>query len=143
MELIAVVMGATTSADRFAAAKSMLDYGFANFALYTPEIPEDTTVPVTLGKLSTVSAVPSESVQLLVEKSQVNSITTEIELVPSVTAPVSKGERLGTLTIQSEGQTLRQIPLVAESNVDRLTWGDITVLILRQIAMAQPSSKIP
>ena len=137
MELIAVVMGSSTSADRFAAAKSMLDYGFANFALYTPEIPEDAAVPVTLGKSSTVSAVPSESVQLLVEKSQINSITTEIELDPSVTAPVSKGERLGTLTIQSEGQTLRQIPLVAESNVNRLTWGDITVLMLRQIAMAK------
>ena len=33
LELIAVVMGAATSQDRFAACKSMLDYGFANFSL--------------------------------------------------------------------------------------------------------------
>ena len=137
MELIAVVMGSSTSADRFAAAKSMLDYGFANFALYTPEIREDAAVPVTLGKFSTVSAVPSESVQLLVEKNQINSIRTEVELEPTVTAPVSAGQRLGTLTIQSQEQVLREIPLVASAPVERLTWGDLTVKILRQVAMAK------
>ena len=137
MELIAVVMGSATSAERFGAAKSMLDYGFANFALYTPEIPEDTALPVTLGKLSTIFAVPSEPVQLLVEKNQVSSITTEVELLPSVAAPVSAGQALGTLTVKSQGQVLRQIPLVAEASVERLSWGDITVRILRQIAMAK------
>ena len=137
MELIAVVMGSATSAERFGAAKSMLDYGFANFALYRPEIPEDTALPVTLGKLSTISAVPSEPVQLLVEKNQVSSITTEVELLPSVAAPVSAGQALGTLTVKSQGQILRQIPLVAEASVERLSWGDITVRILRQVAMAK------
>ena len=137
MELIAVVMGSKTSAERFAAAKSMLDYGFANFALYQPEIPEDTTVPVTLGTSSTVSAVPAESAQLLVDKNQANAITTEILLEPAVTAPVRTGQPLGTLVIKSEGQILRQILLVAENAVDRLTWGDLTIKILRQIAMAK------
>ena len=137
LELIAVVMGSNTSAERFAAAKSMLDYGFANFALYEPEIPEDAVVPVTLGKFSTVSAVPSESVQLLVEKNQISSITAEVELEPMVTAPVSMGQRLGTLTIKSQEQVLREIPLVAAEPVERLNWGDLTVKILRQIAMAK------
>ena len=137
LELIAVVMGSNTSAERFAAAKSMLDYGFANFALYKPEIPEDAVVPVTLGKFSTVSAVPSESVQLLVEKNQISSITAEVELEPMVTAPVSMGQRLGTLTIKSQEQVLKEIPLVASEPVERLNWGDLTLKILRQIAMAK------
>ena len=137
LELIAVVMGSATSAERFAAAKSMLDYGFANFALYTPEIPETAAVPVALGKSSGISAVPAESPELLVEKGQVSSIIAEVELEPSVTAPVSAGQRLGTLTIKSQEQILQQIPLVAEEAVERLTWGDITIKILRQIAMAK------
>ena len=139
MELIAVVMGSKTSAERFAAAKSMLDYGFANYALYTPEIPENTAVPVTLGKSAAVSAIPSESIELLVEKSQISAITTEVELLPQITAPVSAGQTLGTLTIKSGDAVLKQIPLVAESDVNRLTWGDLTVKILRQIAMAKDS----
>ena len=48
MELIAVVMGSETSQTRFAACKSMLDYGFANFAVYTPAVQENMSVPVTL-----------------------------------------------------------------------------------------------
>ena len=86
---------------------------------------------------SVISAVPAESPQLLVEKNQVSSITTEVELEPSVSAPVSAGQRLGTLTIQYQGQVLREIPLIAEEAVARLTWGDLTVKILQQMAMAK------
>ena len=134
MELIAVVMGSTTSQERF--SKSMLDYGFANYALYTPVLQEGASVPVKLGKAGTVSAVPSGQTALLIDKAQRSSITTEIQLDPTVTAPVSRGERLGTLVIKSGEQTLTQVPLVADSSIERLSWGDLTVKVLRQMAMA-------
>ena len=140
LELIAVVMGSATSADRFAACKGMLDYGFANFALYEPVVQEGASVPVTLGKSGTVGAIPKEEAQLLVEKGQVNSIVTEVELIDTVTAPIAAGDPLGKLTIKCQDEILKEIPLVAESDVERLTWGDITVQMLRQIAMAKPSS---
>ena len=140
LELIAVVMGSATSADRFAACKGMLDYGFANFALYEPVVQEGASVPVTLGKSGAVGAIPKEEAQLLVEKGQVNSIVTEVELIDTVTAPIAAGDPLGKLTIKCQDEILKEIPLVAESDVERLTWGDITVQMLRQIAMAKPSS---
>ena len=136
MELIAVVMGAKTSKDRFAACKSMLDYGFANFAIYTPVLQEGASVPVTLGEADSVAAVPAGEINLLVDKSQRNSIGTELALDETVTAPVSRGQRLGTLTIKAGEQILSQIPLVAESAVSRLTWGQLTLRLLRRIAMA-------
>ena len=137
MELIATVMGSKTSADRFAAAKGMLDYGFSNFALYEPAVQEGAAVPVTLGVSPFVTAVPAEDAQLLIEKGQTDSIVTEVELEPQVTAPVVAGQHLGTLTIKSRDQILKEIPLAAESDVNRLTWGDLTVKILRQLAMAK------
>ena len=137
LELIGTVMGSSTSAEQFAAAKSMLDYGFANFALYTPEYPDGSTVPVALGRSATVTAVPSESAELLVEKSQVNSIVTEVTLSESVSAPVAAGDPLGTMTVKSQDEILKEIPLVAAEAVERLTWGNLTVKILRQIAMAK------
>lgn len=137
MELIATVMGSDTSAERFASAKGMLDYGFANFALYSPVVQEGAAVAVTLGDAPSVAAVPAEDGQLLVEKSQINSIVTEVELEPQITAPVAAGQALGNLTIKAGDQILKEIPLVAESNVNRLTWGDLTVKVLRQIAMAK------
>ena len=137
MELIATVMGSKTSAERFAAAKGMLDYGFTNFALYTPVVQEGAAVAVTLGDASSVNVVPAEDVPLLVEKGQINAIVTEVELLPQITAPVDAGQPLGTLTIKSGDGVLKEIPLVAGSDVNRLTWGNLTVKILRQIAMAK------
>ncbi|MBQ7800910.1 MAG: D-alanyl-D-alanine carboxypeptidase [Oscillospiraceae bacterium] len=137
LALIAVVMGAETSADRFAACKSMLDYGFANFALYTPALQEGASVPVKLGAAPAVSAVPGGETALLIDKAQRGAITTEITLEESVTAPVSRGARLGTLVIKAGEQTLTQVPLVAEEGIDRLTWGQITGKLLRRAAMAK------
>lgn len=137
MELIAVVMGCATSAERFAACKSMLDYGFANYALISPELPEQSVVPVKLGTESSVAAVPGEDATLLIDKSQRGQVTTEITLDESVTAPVSQGQRLGTMTIKAGEQTLAQIPLVAKAPVPRLTWREILLKVLKQTAMAK------
>ncbi len=136
MELIAVVMGAESSKDRFAACKSMLDYGFANFALVTPEA-QNGTVAVKLGLLSRVEAVPAEQLQLLVDKAQRGDVSVQVQLEESVAAPVSQGQKLGTLTVRSGEQILAQIPMVASQAVPRLTWGQIFVRLLRQIAMGK------
>ena len=140
MELIAVVMGSQTSQERFAACKSMLDYGFANYTVYTPALQEDAAVSVELGKTGTVKAVPAEATSLLVEKGQLSSVTSDITLEENVTAPVSKGQRLGMLTVKAGEQVLSQIPLVAETGVERKTWGDLFVDLLRQVAMAKPKT---
>ena len=133
--LIAVVMGCETSAQRFTACKTLLDQGFATYALVTPEAPE-AQVGVKLGLQPTVRAVPAEDTQLLVEKSQKALIETHVALELAVDAPVSKGQRLGTLTVTAGGQTLAEIPLVAEEAVPRLTFGQIFLKLLRRAAMA-------
>ena len=136
LELIAVVMGSATSQERFAACKSMLDYGFANYALVTPDSAAG-TVPVKLGKVQEIGVIPGETPQFLIEKSQRGSVTTELILEPTVTAPVSAGQKLGTLTVRVGEQVLAQIPMVAQNAVDRLTLGDLIVLVLKQTAMAK------
>ena len=137
MELVAVVMGAKTSAARNAACKELLDYGFANFAVIAPELTEIPDVNVKLGKQGSVSAALGESPGLLIDKAQKSAVTTEVALEESVTAPVAQGQRIGTLSIKSGEQTLRQIPLVASEPVERLTMGDIFVNVLRRAAMAK------
>ena len=139
MELIAVVMGCETSAQRFAACKSMLDFGFANFALVSPAPESSYTVPVVLGKADSVSAVPAEEATLLIDKSQRSSVSTHVTLDETVNAPVSQGQRLGTMEIRAGEQVLRQIPMVAEVTVERLTFWEIFGKILRRVAMVKDS----
>ena len=135
MELIAVVMGCENSQKRFAACKSLLDYGFANYALVAPDMEEALSVPVKLGTKDLVRAVPVSQEKLLVEKGQKNLIRIQTELEEQVTAPVSKGQRLGTMTVLAGEQVLTEIPLVAEETAEKLTWGQMFLRLLRKAAM--------
>ena len=137
LALIAVVMGCETSQERFSACKSMLDYGFANYALVAPEAPQGAQVPVTLGAAEMVEAVPGEATALLIDKSQRDQVSVSVELEPAVAAPVSKGQRLGTMTVKAGEQVLAQIPMVAAEGVPRLTFGELFLEVLRRIAMAE------
>jgi len=135
MELVAVVMGCESSKDRFAACKSLLDYGFATYALITPQT-EKTEIPVKLGVKDTVVAVPSGEDAVLIDKAQKSGVTQQAEMLPEVAAPVSKGQRLGTLYIRSGEQVLKEIPLVAEDGVEKLTFFQMWAQVLRKLVMA-------
>ena len=136
MELVAVVMGAESSTVRFAACKQMLDYGFANYALYTPELSGEARVAVRLGREDAVNAVLRGDNAILVEKGERSGIQTEVSLEEQVSAPVSEGQRLGTMTLRTGDRVLAELPLVAERKVERVNWGDLFIRILKRVAMA-------
>ena len=135
--LIAVILGSKTSQERFAGCKAMLDYGFANFALVKPELPAENSIPVKLGTQKHVTAVPGEDVKLLIDKGQKDQVNIQVALEETLTAPISKGQKVGTLTVRVGDQVLRQVPMVAQDAVPRLTWWDLFVQILQKLAMAK------
>ena len=135
MELIAVVMGSETSQKRFDACRGMLDYGFANFAHYTPELPAGTAVPVKLGTAETVTAVLENTGPLLVKKADLAQITARTELYPEIDAPVAAGDRLGEMTLARGGEVLAVVPLIAGEAVEKLSWPDIFAMLLGRVAM--------
>ena len=137
MELIAVVMGAESSPKRNESCKQLLDYGFANYALVTPSLEEVPSVPVKLGKADGVALQLGEEGQLLVEKAKKSGITTELTVEESVAAPVTKGQRLGSMTVKAGETVLKEVPLVAGEEVPRLTFGDLFVRVLKRAAMAK------
>lgn len=137
MELIAVTMGSKSSQERNAACKSMLDYGFANFALISPEVSDMPSIPVKLGKEAMVAPSLGDNTALLIDKSQKASVTTEIQVEESLTAPVAQGQRLGTLRVMSGEQVLSEVPLVAAQGVERLRYGELFGKVLRKAAMAK------
>ena len=137
MELIAVVMGSETSQHRFAACKSLLDFGFAGFAVVLPRLEETAAVPVKLGTAPAVTAFLSEPAPMLVEKGQKKLITTRLQLEAEVTAPVSRGQRLGTLEVVAGEQILAQLPLVAEEAVEKVTWWQMYRSLLKKLAFGE------
>lgn len=136
MELIAVVLGADSSKNRFGACKSLLDYGFANFALADAELPEDHFVEVELGKQAKVPVKLQRQGGLLVDKAQKGSLQKEIFLEEKIPAPVEAGQQLGTLTLKAGDQVLREIPLLAAERVEKLTRWDLFRWVLGKVSMA-------
>ena len=140
MELIAVTMGCKSSQERNAACKSMLDYGFANFALIQPSLEDTPPVPVKLGKADSVSARLGGSTSLLIDKGQKGSVVTELQMEEILTAPVSQGQRVGTLRLKAGDQVLSEVPLVADTAVERLRFGELFCKVLGKTAMAKGSA---
>ena len=123
-ELIAVVLGGSTSDKRFADAKALLNYGFAAYTLL-PVVPESPlpAVPVTLGARRQVQAVLPQGSVLLLEKNRANALTQSLTLSESVEAPVEQGDTLGSLDLfTADGTLLSSLPLLAGESVARLTW---------------------
>ena len=131
MELIAVVLGSPTSADRFETAKALLNYGFAAYSLVTAApsepLPE---IPVNLGKAASVQPVLEKESQLLA-KGDAAKVTTTVDLPDSVQAPVTQGQELGALTVLVDGQEKARLPLVAQEEVPRLSLPEVYQGLLR------------
>ena len=133
MELIAVVLKAPSSEQRFADARALLDYGFANFALVTVT-PEQPLAPVAvhLGESAAVQPVLTEDNTLLLEKAAAAGMTQTVTMAEGVDAPVAQGDRLGELTVaDGEGNTLAVLPILAGQDVPRLTWWQMAKRVLR------------
>ena len=132
MELIAVILKGKTSPERFADAQTLLNYGFASYALKTV-IPDEPLppVPVTLGTQATVQPVLGEENQLLLEKAKTGELGQSVTLESSVQAPVAVGDRLGTLTVTSGGEVLAELPLLAGEEVPRITFRQMLPRVLR------------
>ena len=136
MELIAVVLHCDSSPHRFESAKALLNYGFANYALITPQ-PEEAigAVPVRLGTQERVTPVLQTDTPVLVDKALAASAKSTVQLAGQVTAPVEQGQTLGMLTVKSGDQTLAEIPLVAPEAIPALTWWDVFLQMLKTIAV--------
>ena len=137
MELIAVVMHAPTSDDRFESAKALLNFGFANYTLLTV-YPDQALPPVEvlLGESNTVQPVLAQTPTVLLEKTQAANVTQSISLCESVEAPVEEGQTLGSMTVTADGEVVATIPIVAAQAVERLSVGGIFQRMLRSLFLA-------
>ncbi len=123
--LIAVVMGAGNSNDRFNGAKALLNWGFSNYETVIPETSPDLIPDVTVikGVECSVTPVMKASPPVLIKKGSAGEMKQTIDLAVNVEAPVVEGQLLGTVTYTLGKTTLGTARLVAPKAVARLTFG--------------------
>lgn len=138
IELIAVVLHCDSSSDRFESAKTLLNYGFANFALVhaSPNEPLP-TVKVRLGTESILTPTVANASEILVARSELSKVTKTVILEEEITAPVAAGQQIGTLKIETDERVLAEIPILAPAAVKRLTLWQMTTRILKTLCMGE------
>lgn len=124
LSLIAVIMKAPTSALRFSNAIKLLDYGFTNYSYKSFANRGDfiRQISVTKGIDSIANVVYETSPSFLVKKGEESKITYELNLPDTVSAPISKGQQLGTITYYSDGSKLDTVNLISDSTINKINF---------------------
>ncbi len=127
MQLIAVILGAPTTKDRFDGARALLDYGFANYAVARAADTETPvhSVRVEKGVRTEVPLRCSEALSVLLEKGQTENVQTRIEAADALTAPISAGDTAGKVVFYVGDSVLGEVPLVAAEDVAKKSFGNV------------------
>ena len=132
LSLIAVVMGAPTRDERNALAAKLLDFGFANYALYSEDQCAMEEIPLSGGVNATLK-IRKEGYAALLEKEDIAGIEKEVELPESVAAPVKKGDVVGKITYKCGGEVLGSANIVADEDGEKLGFFTLFARILRHM----------
>lgn len=122
LSLIAVIMKAPSTKVRFAEAAKLLDYGFNTFSFKQFGKKDEVvkTVNVNKGVCSTVEAVLSDNAGTLIEKGNDKNIQQNLNLEDTVSAPITKGQKLGEISFVLDGKTLSTVDIVAKNDVEKM-----------------------
>ena len=139
LSLIAVILGAPSSADRFDAATTLLDYGFGAYeAAPLPKL-EAQPLQITV-RGSAAGSVPLDYSALpetvLVEKGSGASLHTELTLPEELEAPVERGQTLGKAAVYQGEALLEEYEVLAAADAPRMTVRDAIGLLWQSLTGA-------
>ena len=124
MELVAVVMGADNSNDRFASAKKLLNYGFANYKLLNleKEAKIKNFVKIANGKQNTLRIGSNTQRYKLIKNFNTNNLKVEIKYNDDLSAPIYKNDVVGKVIIKLNDSQIIENKIVSLENVERIDY---------------------
>lgn len=126
LDLIAVVLGSLSSSERFTAATTLLDYGFAAYAAVPLPAMEDRPLLIKV-KGSAEESVPLDYTALpetlLMPKESAAALTAQLDLPQELEAPVQLGQTVGTVRILSGETQLGEYEVRAAADAEKMDFG--------------------
>lgn len=133
VELIAVIMGCPNYKDRFTEAQSLLQFGYTTCKLYQDENPPELMpILVKRGIDKQVPAVYKEKFSWLFVSGEDFSNIEKMLTTNELTAPIEKGEQIGTVTYRLNGKELGSIGIYAGESVCEAKFFDYLLNIVLQ-----------
>ena len=123
LSLIAVVLGAKNSDNRFGSARGLLEFGFANYAAQPVPEPDPPLSPVkVLGGVRQEVPVEGRPPEVMIlEKGAGKELKQTVEIASEVSAPVEAGQKVGTVRLMREGVLVCEYDVVAADSVEKMT----------------------
>lgn len=119
MQLIAVIMGAETRDERNASVRTLLDFGFSNFYLFSIKNKSPFSLPVKHGYTSETSVYCKDYSQVI-NKSDKNRIREVYELPDYLIAPIENGNEIGKIKIEIDGKSIGETPVYVKFSVEKI-----------------------
>lgn len=133
VELIAVIMGCPNYKDRFTEAQSLFQFGYTTCKLYQDENPPELMPILVKGGIDKqVPAVYKEKFSWLFVSGEDFSNMEKMLTTNELTAPIEKGEQIGTVTYRLNGKELGSIGIYAEESVREAKFFDYLLNIVLQ-----------
>ena len=126
-------MKGETSNIRFSEAEKLLDYGFNNYEYVEFAKKDDTikTINVDKGIYKSVDAILESDNGLVIKKGMSSSITTNIALNETISAPVLKGQKLGEITYLLDGKEISKVNILAKQDVKKISTVNMSSRIIK------------
>ncbi len=124
-ELVAVIMGAPSSKVRFSDAKKLLDYGFANYSFEKVKADKDSrklTVSVENGTKKQIICEAKGCVNALIKKGEAGEITQKTNIKDGLSAPVKKGQVIGTVDVYIDKEQIGKIDITATEDCEKIKY---------------------
>ena len=131
LSLIAVIMHAPSTSVRFAEARKLLDFGFANFSSVSFGTSGDiiASVNVEKGTSSSVNAIFDSSASIIIKKGLEKNVVQNLSIENDLKAPISKGQKIGSATYTLNDEILATVDIVTESEVKKSSLFNVTTTL--------------
>lgn len=133
MQLIAVIMGASTRDERNNAARALFDYAFANYSVYEAGGTMLESANVTGGVDNDVQLY-STPFSIVVEKDKISSIEMIYDIPEKIVAPISKNDVVGSIIYKIGDLQIGKSDIYANNSVEKIQIQDLFIRILKRIS---------
>ena len=140
MQLIAVIMGAETRDKRNEIARELLDFGFANYALYCAEEEAIEKADV-WGATKGSEMLYSKGFTKLIDKKDRAKVEKYYNLPDYIEAPILKESELGTVRYAVGEKILHVAPVYVKCDIEKIGAPEIFISIIRAALCGKSAAK--
>ena len=136
MRIITVVIGAESGAKRFSESASLLDWAYANYENKKIFTQGQELEPITVekSKVKEITPILEEGYSVVTKKGTESNITTKVDFNDNLSAPIKKGEKIGTAYVLKDNVVLKEINILSSCDANKISYFEALKEVLNNVA---------